>query len=99
MLREMAGTKHQILNHCPQPPAANLPLGRLLVFKGFLTNHPEKIIGDHRQFQNQGIGSKLPGRKTLHIHVGFQLTVVLLAFPVSMVGCDLYASTPLNPKR
>ena len=31
MLREMAGTEHQILNHCPQSPAANLPLCRLLV--------------------------------------------------------------------
>ena len=26
MLRKMAGTEHQILNHCPQSPAANLPL-------------------------------------------------------------------------
>ena len=43
MLREMTGTKHQILNYCPQPPAANLFLGRLLVFEGFLANHPEEL--------------------------------------------------------
>ena len=88
VFREMAGTKHQVFNHCPQSPAANLPFGRLLVFEGFLTNHPEEVVGDHCQFQYQGIGSKLPGRKTFHIHIGFQFTVVLLGFSMRVVGSD-----------
>ena len=88
MLRKMAGAEHQILYHRPQSPAANFPLGWLLVLEGFLTNHPEEIESNHCQFQHQGIGDKLPGRKTFHIHVGFQFAVVLLTFPMSMVGGD-----------
>ena len=49
MLRKMAGTEHQILNHCPQSPAANLPLRWLPVFEGFLANHPQQVEGNHRQ--------------------------------------------------
>ena len=88
MLREMAGTEHQILNHSPQPAAANLPFCRLLVPEGFLTNHPKEVEGDHRQFQYQSIGSKLPGRKTLDIHICLQLAMVLFAFPMGMVRSD-----------
>ena len=65
MLRKMAGAEHQILNHRPQSPAANLPLGWLLVLEGFLTNHPEEVERNHRQFEHQSIGSKLSRRKIL----------------------------------
>ena len=85
MLCEMAGTKHQILNHCPQSPAMNFPLRRLLVLERFLANHPQQIEGNHRKFQNQRIGSKLPGRQAFNIHVGFQFAVILFAFPMRML--------------
>lgn len=88
VLREMAGTEHQILDHCPQSPAANLPLRWLLVFEGFLANHSQQIEGDHRQFQNKRIGSKLSRGKPFHIYVCLQFTVVLFAFSVRMVGSN-----------
>ena len=56
MFREMAGTEHQVLNHCPKSAAANLLLCWLLVPEGFLTNHPKEVVSDHRKFQYQGIG-------------------------------------------
>ena len=34
MLRKMAGAEHQIFYHRPQSPAANFPLGWLLVLEG-----------------------------------------------------------------
>ena len=70
MLREMAGTEHQILDHCPQSLASNLPLDRLFVFEGFLADHPEEVIGDHRQFQDQSIGGNFPeGRRSTSMSV------------------------------
>ena len=68
--------------------AANLPLCRLFVLERFLTDHPEEVESNHRQYHYQGIGGKLPGRKRFHIYVSLQFAVVLLAFPMSMVGCD-----------
>ena len=85
MLRKMAGTEHQILNHCPQSPAANLPLRWLPVFEGFLANHPQQVEGNHRQLQNQRIGGKLSGRKAFNIHVGLQFAVILLTFAMCVV--------------
>ena len=86
MLREMAGAEHQILNHFPQSPVSNLSLDRLFVFEGFPAYHPEEVAGDHRQLQDQSIGGKLSGRKTFHIRVSFQFTVILLAFSMCMTG-------------
>ena len=54
MLRKMAGTEHQILNHCPQSPAANLPLRWLPVFEGFLANHPQQVEGKHHVISGAG---------------------------------------------
>jgi hypothetical protein len=88
MFREMAGTEHQVLNHCPKSAAANLPLCWLLVPEVFLTNHPKEVVSDHRKFQYQGIGSKLPGRKTFDIHIRLKFAVVLFAFPMGMVRSE-----------
>ena len=95
MLREMAGTEHQILNHCPQSPAANLPLCRLLVPEGFLTNHPKEVESDHCQFQYQGIGSKLPRRKTLDIHTFdfIRTTSILHGY---LIQCNDEPGNPIN---
>lgn len=52
---------------------------------GFLSNHPQDIVGKNGQFKHQFIGVKLSGRQPFHIHIGLDFTVKLLTFTMGMV--------------
>ena len=52
---------------------------------GFLSDHPQNIVGKNGQFKHQFIGVKLSGRQLFHIHIGLDFTVKLLIFTMGMV--------------
>ena len=51
----------------------------------FLPDHAKNIVSKYSQFENQFIGIELAGRKTFYAHIGFDFTVELLTFTVSVV--------------
>ena len=51
----------------------------------FLPDHAKNIVSKYSQFENQFVGIELAGRKTFNAHIGFDFTVELLTFTVSVV--------------
>ena len=79
----------QIANDRAQPTTPNLTLlTRSSSANGALPNHTQNIIRYHPQFKNECICSKLSGWKPLQVHVGFDLAVELLTFPMGVIQPD-----------
>ena len=92
--RNMGAELDQVRDYGSQAPAPDRAGLRLLMAKGFLADHPKQIEGNHRKLQHQRIGGELAGGQALHVHVGLQLAVVLLAFSMGVVRFDDFVVSP-----
>ncbi len=89
MFRNMTRKQDYICDYCPQMAAANLiPNGTIIHAKRFLPNHAQDIVRYHRKLHHEAVRRKFPGWKPLYIHVGLELAVILLAFPMGMIKLD-----------
>ena len=50
-----------------------------------VADHTQDVVGAHPKFQDKLICIELSGRKPFQIHIGFDLTVELFAFPMRMI--------------
>ena len=94
MVCQMPGYLNEVGDHRAQTPASDMALITLLVFQRFLTNHTKQVVGDHGQFQHQGICIELAGREAFNVHVGLQLTVILFALAMRVVGFNDFIIGP-----
>ena len=92
----MTTNQHQVLDHGPDSTTLNHLLGIGFVLQGLLTDHPEQVVSDNRQFQNQSIGTKLTRREAFNVHIRLDLAVELFAFGMGMVRIDDGLISPIQ---
>ena len=84
VLRHVAGALDEIAEHCADPSPFDGALLRLPVLEGLLPHHAQDVVGDQGKLQHKLVRLELAGRKALHVHVGLELAMVLLAFPMGI---------------